>query len=265
MKPVLQTHLPFAPWLAKTTWRLPGVEPVPPDDWLIRDDAFTGQMALRDHLIETRAGDVHRVAPKAKAAAQECLELALDALRTDPGYRFNGDAIHRPDGVVISIDRDMPLLTLGRLQQADICLMQAGPDGHVLTGAILCFPAQWTLDEKMGKPLTAIHRPVPAYSPDLARRVQRLFDGLKPGQILRRGNALLYPEPDLFTPRSEDRAVPHRRIENARYVRSERQTLRRLPGADAVVFTIHTFVVALDNLTQPQRETLGRLESGQTP
>jgi hypothetical protein len=37
-----------------------------------------------------------------------------------------------------------------------------------LTAAILCFPASWTLAEKLGRPLGAIHGPVAGYDPGMA-------------------------------------------------------------------------------------------------
>ncbi len=259
---ILQSHLPHAPWIDPVTWRLPGIRPIAPEDWLIRDDAFAAQMALRDRLIDTRPEEVHEGLPTAEAAALECLDLVIETLERDPSYTIAQDTARRPDGVLVQIDRTQPLMTLGRLQQADICLMEAGADGHVLTGAILCFPAHWTLAEKIGKPLPAIHRPVDEFTPDLAKRVQRLFDALKPGQVLCRGNALPYEEAELFTPKSETTPVIRRKMSNARYVRSERQTLRRLPKSGAVVFTIHTFMVAVENLSAEQAKTLATVEKG---
>ena len=259
-EPVLQSHLPHAPWLDPVTWRLPGTQPIPLDEWLIRDSAFAGQMRLRDELIASRTGDVHAITEEAKEAAKECLELALMALQQDPDYQFDGDTVLRPDGIGVPVDWDTPLITLGRLQQADICLMQDGGEEHVLTGAILCFPAHWTLSEKIGKPLLAIHKPVREYTPDLAKRVQRLFDALRPGQLLCRSNALLYEKPDLFTPKSETAPVVRRKMVKANFIRSERQTLRRLPKTGAVAFAIHTFMVPIENLSCAQRDRLHEVE-----
>jgi hypothetical protein len=258
-KPILQDSLPDAPWCDPAAWRLPGIQPLEPEEWLIRDEAFAGQMALRDRLIGTREADVHALLPRAHGAAEECLATALATLCRDPGYRIGAEAAVRPDGMTVPLDRTSPLLTLGRLVQADICLMQEGEAGHVLTGAILCFPAYWTLAEKIGRPLVPIHRPVPAYDGDLARRVQRLFDAIRPDRALWRANAHLYLHPDLFTPKTE--SDPPRRcgLAEARYVRSERQTLRRLPESGAVVFAIHTRMVAIGSLTDEQRATLAAL------
>jgi len=44
---------------------------------------------------------------------------------------------------------------------------------------------------------------VAEYDVDVAKRVQRLFDGIKPGRPMWRFNVLEYVRPDLFQPRSE--------------------------------------------------------------
>lgn len=254
---VLHDRLPDAPWMDPALWRLPGIKPVDPDDWVIRDEAFVGQMALRDHLIAERAGAVHALLDTGRAAALECLELVLDTLARDPGYTMSGDRITRPDEVTVELNRDAPLATIGRLMQADVCLMQESPDGHVLTGAILCFPASWTLAEKIGRPLMGIHTPVPEYDAELGNRVQRLFDAIRPDRLLRRANAIRHRDPSLFHPRSESDPPSIRRgAPGGDYIRSERQTLRRLPGTGAVVFTIHTTVIRIDSLTPSQKEGL---------
>lgn len=256
---VLQSVLPDPPWLNPARWRLPGVMPLPLDEWLIRDDAFAGQMALRDHLITTKRDSVHALLPGAEPAAAECYDMVLDALGTDPEYSFEDDTIVRPDGVRILLKPDEPLLTLGRLIQADLCLMEPGQDGHILKGAILCFPAYWTLSDKIGHPLIPIHRPVQEYDHDVARRVQRLFDALRPDRLLWRTNANLHAAGDLFTPKRE--ADPERRVDAtaAQFVRSERQILRKLPKTGATVFSIHTYMVRIENLSGAARDELWRL------
>ncbi len=254
--PVLQKTLPNPPWIDPVRWHLPGVQPLETADWVLRDDAFAEQMALRDEHIASRRDEVHALLPNAVPAAEECFETVLAALRTDPGYQFGEDAVTRPDGVTVPLDRTAPLLTSGRLVQADLCLMETGPTGHCLTGAILCFPAHWTLAEKLGRPLTAIHGPVPEYDANLAKRVQRLFDAMRPGRLLWRSNAILYEAPDLFTPKAEEMADNSATLETARFVRSERQVLRKLPKTGAIVFSIHTYMVAIDALSKDARDAL---------
>jgi len=159
-------------------------------------------------------------------------------------YITGKGAVIRPDGVVVPIDRDAPLLTLGRLVQEDFCIHLQQGDEHALMGAILCFPASWMLAEKIGRPLTGIHGPVAVYDAGVAARVQRLFDAIRVDQPLWRANALLYEDPGLHQPRRENERRPKPATRN--YMRSERQCLLRLPQTRAVVFSIHTTIVHVD-------------------
>lgn len=261
---VLQKSLPHAPWMDPPAWRLPGAQPLDPATWLVVDDAFAGQMALREQLIEDRLEAVHALLPEARPAAEECLDAVLGFLADAPGYGIETDSILRPDGVRVKIDRSAPLVTLGRIIQEDICLMMPGDGEHVLGGAILCFPASWTLEQKVGRPLMRIHKTVPKYDGDVGRRVQRLFDAIRVERPMWRANAHLEDSPDLFTPRLED--TPHPKKSAAPpYLRSERQTLMRLPITGAVVFGIHTWMVAVRDLTKAQRGTLDEVRAQYHP
>lgn len=256
MEPILQTRLPVAPWMAPHTLRLPGTVPVAPGEWLLRDEVFDAQMALRDRLIAERREAVHAMEPGAEAAARELLALILERLGADPGYRIETARVVRPDGVAVGLDGP-PLVVAGRLVQEDLLVMERaeGATEHRLTAGILCFPSNWTLAEKIGRGLERIHLPVEHYDADVARRVQRLFDGLRPERPLMRANLLIYGMADLWNPRSEwDRHRPE--PGEARYIRVERQVLLRLPATGAVVFSIHTFMVRPDALTEAQRTAL---------
>lgn len=220
---------------------LPGIQPVQ-GPWLHVDEAYGGQMQLREALLETRPGDVLHIDEQARPAAEELLDVVLhDAPQL--GFRQEGSQMIRPDGHRVILDRDTPLATLGRLMQCDFCLLEKRGAEHVLTGAVLCFPASWSLYEKAGQPLGRIHIPVDSYTPDLARRVQRLFDGIQPDRPIWRFNALWYDDPTLFQPRREAERRTPANPQTAPYFRSERQTLYRLPQTRAVVFAIHTYLI----------------------
>ena len=143
---ILHDKLPFAPWADARTRRLPGILPVDGGDWLRVDEAFAGQMAHRAALIAEKPGLVHAMEAAALPAARELLERVLCDL-PGLGYRVGGGTVERPDGVTVPLDRAQPLLTLGHLCQNDFCLLEKRGAVHVLSGAILCFPASWTLAE----------------------------------------------------------------------------------------------------------------------
>lgn len=239
--PILQDRLPLHPWANPATRRLPGIQPVQGRDWLRVDEAYAGQMALRDRLIAAQPQVVHGLLPKARPAAAELYRTILDWLAGEPGFTLTPTHVTRPDGGTVTLDPDQPLLTLGRLVQQDLCLMQSNGAEYDLTAAILCFPASWTLAQKLGRPMTGIHQPVEIYDEALATRVHRLLSAIRPEQPLWRMNFFTYDDFMLHHPRVE--GDWRRQPTGKSYVRCERQTLLRLPETQAVLFAIHTIVV----------------------
>lgn len=233
MPVILQDALPPA---HAGTPSLPGTAPCAADDWLRIDEAYASQMAYRAALLAQKPDAVLSEDAAIRDIATEVLDEALKIL-PGLGFRVDQDHVVCPDGRTVAIARDAPLWTLGHLVQEDICILEKQGDAHVMTGAVLCFPANWRLAEKMNRPLIGIHAPVPEYDANVARRVQRLFDGVQVGRPLWRFNKLSYVDAELHQPFKREVAgrMP--------YVRSERQCVLRMPRSRAVVFTIHTFVV----------------------
>lgn len=234
---ILQDRIPYD---VSDPHRLPGVGPFAMADWLHADEAYAGQMAERLRLMAD--APVLALDAEAQPAAEELLETVLAWL--PEGFVQEDGAVLCPDGRRVVPDRGDPLRTLGALVQEDLCLLEKRGDEHVLTGAVLCFPASWRLDQKFLKPLTGIHVPVDAYDAALAARVQRLFDGVQVGRPLWRFNLLPYADAILHQPRREDERRPKPDLARPHFLRSERQCLVRLPQTRAVVFSIHTYVVA---------------------
>jgi len=254
---ILQDRLPDAPWQDPSFRRLPGMRPIGPDDWMFVDEVYGAQMRLRETLLATRRGDVVAVQPDAEAAAREVLEITLDVLSRRAGFNLSPDSVRCPDARDVPVDRGDPLGTVGRLLQEDVCILEKEADEHVLTGAVLVFPSGWTLSQKLGRPLLRIHQPVPEYDGDVAKRVQRLFDGLRTGRPLMRSNLLWHGEPMLFAPRTEENPRDPA-ADMPPYLRSERQCLVRLPRTGAVIFTIHTTVIETAALSAGNRAALRR-------
>ncbi|MEP5151852.1 DUF3445 domain-containing protein [Planktotalea sp.] len=241
MSAICQSHYPER---LRTARALPGIAPLSAGDWLEVDDAFAAQMTRREALLKDQKDKVLAHVEDSRPAREEALAEALKLLAHDARYELSTSHVRRPDGQTVDLQGE-PLEVLGRLVQEDICLMQK-PEGaaeHVLSAACLCFPASWTLAEKIGKPLLAIHDPVAEYDDTLARRVQRLFDGVQVGRPLWRFNQLWYADAELHQPRSV--YAPREEVSPIQgdFLRMEKQSIVRLPQTRAVVFSIHTYVL----------------------
>lgn len=248
----IMQRIPWLPEEAPLNRRsLPGIGPLELSDWLLRDESFDAQMAERDRLLKSEAGLVTGEMPGSGDAIEELSGMVLGAL--DDGYSISGDNVRRPDGVVVPRREPADLTFLGRLVQEDFCLLGPDPEGGwMLSAAVLCFPAFWRLDEKLGRGLQGVHTPVPEYDENVGKRVSRLFDAIQPDRVLWRYNAHPHATTALFCPKREAERLVHPDPGPDVYLRSERQTLRRLPETGWVVFAIRTGLMPFMNLSDAQ-------------
>lgn len=253
------SYAPFTPFMSGPSKTLPGIAPMDMADWLHRDEAYAEQMAYRDKLLKTQRDVVLGIRLEAAGPAGELLDLIKSTLAQDPDHQINGDMMIRPDGARVPLTGDHPLAIIGRLAQEDFCILWKPEDNpeHILIGAVLCFPSRWLLAEKMGRPMIGIHDRVPNYDDNIAKRVQRLFDALSPDRPLVRANWLVHTSPELHQPLTEEAKAKWEKAPSDRFwLRTERQSLLRLPHSGAVVFTIKTCITPVEALTPDQRAGL---------
>lgn len=150
------------------------------------------------------------------------------------------DLVMKATGRVPHQNMPSALEEAASLVSDDICILEAKrPGDWRLTAGVLCAPTYWTLPERIGLDLGGLHGPVPGGDPTLASRVGRVFTGLQPGIVLERFNWTVQASEKRYTP---DRpGVSGKRADDL-YLRVERQTIRKLPGAEAVIFTIRICV-----------------------
>ena len=229
---------------------------VPEPAWFEIDQQYPPEMAEKRRLLATVRDEVFAATPLSNAGRTEALNLILAAL-----VRHHPDWFSR-DGTMLrnhlteelwAIGSVDPLELAGRLVQEDLCLIQLNDDGPVFSAAVLCFPSRWRLMEKLGKPLSAVHGPVPLYAERLGGPVNRFMRHLKPGHIVSRLNWSLLDDPALFQPDGKWRtdSLTDITAENAGdrvFLRVERQTLRRLPDSLAILFGIRVHVYPLSRV-----------------
>jgi hypothetical protein len=197
---------PGPPWHPMGTRSLGG------EMWLINDDERDVQLALKRQLLANAHDVVVACEPGADDSAVEAAEMVAGAATLE--------------------DAAMAV-------QEDLCVL-CHRDGHWrLDAAVVCFPSMWRLSDKIGLPLAAVHAPVPAYADELADRVDRFLDRLRVDRPVWRRNWFVHHSPELHQP-APPPAPEELDVPKGLWLRSERQTLRRLERTGAILFTIRT-------------------------
>lgn len=200
--------------------------------WLLGGDDVPGQLAEKRRVLAEHHDQVVAALDGTEEAGAELLSAVQGALGLDLALGPAEAALH-------------PLDAAARLVAEDLCLLTAdgGGAGWVLAAGSVAFPSHWRLTEKLGLPLAAVHGPVPDYAAELADRVDRFLDKLRAGRGVVRRNWTVHTEPDLYAPYVPPPPDPPITAGDAGrrlWLRSERQTLVRLPRTGAIVFTIRT-------------------------
>lgn len=249
----------YAPFKAgQFRWSM-GLTPLDLDDWIQVDAYSPGDLAEKERLLAERHGDVFDAYPEGLPGSQEVLALLADHLpaRFPQLYASDGDdLIYLPTARRWSLVDDTlhPLDLAARLVQEDLCLMRRGPadDAYKLVAASVCFPTGWTLADKMGGSVAAIHAPIPNYDTQLESTMDRFFDRIKVDRPVVRLNWNLMTDPGLFQPRGHIRKqftpVTADNAGDRLWLRVERQTLRRLPRTQDILFTIRILVRPLRDI-----------------
>lgn len=245
-------YLPFEPGPYRMAM---GLVTVPDALWFELDDRYLDEMRERRRLLATQHAEVFAALPASDAARTETLAAVATNLATHHPAWFAtaGSTLHnRLTGERWDLGHPGcdPLELAGRLVQEDLCIVQLADGVPVLSAAVLCFPSRWRLAEKLGHPLAAVHGPVPLYGQRLAGPVDRFMRHVKPGHIATRLNWSVLDDPALFQPggkwrQDHDPTVTAANAGSTLFVRVERQTLRRLPRSDAVLFGIRVHVYPL--------------------
>jgi hypothetical protein len=245
-----QPYLPFDSGRFRLTM---GLMPLASETWIEIDRQFAAALAAKRALLAARHGEVFAVLPGAEAPAAELLALLGRHLPMHHAAHFRRDG-DRLRNLATAETWDLahpglhPLDLAGRLVQEDLCLLLPKAETYRLVGASLCSPNRWRLGDKIGKPLAAIHDPVPGYAPTLQRPVDRFFARLTTEKPVWRLNWGIADDPAPFqpVPRQGTVAVTADTAGDRLWLRVERQTLRRLPETAVVVFTIRTHITRLD-------------------
>ncbi|MEP1142556.1 MAG: heme-dependent oxidative N-demethylase subunit alpha family protein [Henriciella sp.] len=212
-------YLPFLDGIPKFD---PGLKPILVKDWLMPDtetDTWLRDKCLILKMMRANVAGGDLIGD----AAEELLPMVVEATGRVP-------------------NQEMPtaLEEAASIVSDDLCILEASrPGDWRLTGGVLCAPTFWTLPERVGLDLAGLHGPVPGGDPDLSSRVGRVFSGLQTDVVLERFNWTVQASEKRYTP---DRPGTAGKTVDDLHLRVERQTIRKLPKTQAVVFSIRVSV-----------------------
>jgi hypothetical protein len=214
-----------------------GAFPVEVANWLPRDTETDLTIALKKKLLATRRDEVVGFKSGGEAVAQEAALL-----------------VSQLSGVKISATGIDALVEASSLVADDLAVLQPvksvdGTKKLLLTAAVVCCPSRWSLAEKMGHDMLAVHAPVAKYAEHVGAAVDNYFQRITVEKPVWRSNWIIQDHPALFQPV----IPPGPLLENPQdlWIRMERQTLRRLPETGGILFTIRGY-------QQPLPEYLSR-------
>ena len=221
-----------------------GVKPLEVAKWFVTDADWEPTLAMKRALIADRRHEVVSFRDDCHDVAQEAAELVL---------AWVGKSTSR-SGVDALVDASLAV-------PDDLTVLRsvATGDGEQLpfVAGVVCSPSRWRLADKIGHDMLAVHKPVALYAEHIGAAVDTTLTRLSPDKPVWRSNWTLEDHPALFQPFSPGRQLVDHPSEL--WIRIERETLRRLPRTQGVLFTIRGFQEPLATYVQRGPEAVGAL------
>jgi hypothetical protein len=207
-------------------------------------------IAERRKWLDRDAADYAAMLPEGEAILEEVTELA--------------ESLGVP-----TLSPSNPLercVALGKAWEPDLLFLRTKADAQPqLVGGCVCFPSSWSLAEKIGKPLDAIHEPVATFNAQFANPVKQFLARMKPGISWERINwglsrsAELNQHPKRRLPRLDD-SVELKEV----FFRVEYQSLVALPRTQSILFGIRLVLEPLEQLRRDPEFARGLARALQT-
>ncbi|HSL73062.1 MAG TPA: DUF3445 domain-containing protein [Ilumatobacteraceae bacterium] len=231
-------------------WRL-GVRPLDLEHWIELGSDADAAIAAKPTLMDRYPDTVFAVLDERVAEeSQEVADTLVAHLRRRWPNRY-GD---------VELDPALhPLDAAARLVPEDLVLLVERDGRLVFGGGSVCFPNRWDLRSKLGLSMAEVHAPVDRLNEQLEVPIDGFFERLTPERSFWRLGWGVLDTSDWFTPVDGTAAPRPRALEPGwAYLRVERETLRRFPESQCILFTIRTYVTPILSAC-PTREAAQRL------
>ncbi len=233
------------------------------------DEHYLSEMQERSLVLEEMP---HRclAMEHMELACWDMIERCMVSLAEDYPQHFslhrNGDnwvwenrLLGIKDAFVFGDSRTLPMAPLeyiGRQVQGDFAILDQREGDLFLDAGIITCPADWSLAFDAGMNFTEWHGPVPmAHSEGIFERALKYLTAIQVGKPVRRlnwtmtVNARMDTSPETYHEWGHERAsVTAENVAEKVYLRVELQVLDRLPRSNALMFSIRTYLMSLEDI-----------------
>lgn len=227
--------------------------------WLDMDKWYSRYIREKEIIFSENRQDCCDWLPESKEACEELLETVVEHMlaRYPACFKKTSQGIHN---LITDEQIDLrkpyklhPLQYIGKMAKEDFYVVQQRPDGlHYMVAGAVPFPGgHFSVKEILGKHLDVIHSDVPYYETKLKPSMERWFGKLKCADPVERATWYMTWDHELVCSKIYDiqpgETMPQVPVEKF-VVRVERQTLRRLPKTQAIIFTNHPLFYSVDEM-----------------
>ncbi|SHL67580.1 heme-dependent oxidative N-demethylase family protein [Phytopseudomonas punonensis] len=233
------------------------------------DEHYLSEMAERARVLE-RDPERCLVMPHMAQAAWDLLEMLMEHLAHDYPQHFrlerDGD-VWRWQNLAMGIDQRFtygdadslpcePLEYITRQMQGDFAVLDQRDNDLFMDAGMVTCPADWSLRFDAGMSFKQWHSPVPmANQMGIFERALKFLLNMQVGHPVRRLNwtVTINPRmdtsPETFHEWGSDRgSVTADNVGSLVHLRVELQHMARLPRSNAVLFSIRTYLISMNEL-----------------
>lgn len=230
--------------------------------WLDMDKYYYDYIKEKERVIHTYGPDNFDWLPGSEEACRELMDIVKEHMMlrypllfttTDNGEHVKNELTNE----ILDFSeplKEHPLVYVSKMAKEDFYVVMKGEDGvHRLVAAAVPFPGgSFGIKYKLGKTLDVIHTEVPYYKEKLKPSMEKWFARMKASDLVERASWYISWDHKLllnnvYALKKGDK-VESSVLPTEFNVRVERQTLRRLPKSQAIIFTNHPVFYQIEEM-----------------
>ncbi|OWB81741.1 hypothetical protein B5S33_g360 [[Candida] boidinii] len=231
--------------------------------WLDMDKYYVDYINEKKRIFHRYSDEHIGSLPGSEEACLELMETVKDHMlkrypllftSEDNGLHVKNELTGEVLDFTLPLKED-PLIYVSKMAKEDfyIVLKNEEDDKHYLMGAAVPFPGgSFGVKHKLGKHLDWIHTEVPYYEEKLKPSMERWFKRMRPADLVERASWYISWDHKLLRNNvyalKDDETVESSVKPTEFNVRVERQTLRRLPKSNAIIFTNHPVFYSIEEM-----------------